>query len=148
MIYALGGVLIFLVVWIIGLERKVKKFTYGKNGKSLEDSIMTIKGDLNDLEKFRKDMEEYLTQVEKRLRRSTQGIETIRFNPFKGAGQGGNQSFATAFLDENGDGLVISSLYARERVSIFSKPIKKYVSEFELSEEEKKAIDSAKKKLK
>ena len=54
MIYALGGVLIFLVVWIIGLERKVKKFTYGKNGKSLEDSIMTIKGDLNDLEKFRK----------------------------------------------------------------------------------------------
>ena len=148
MIYALGGVLIFLVVWIIGLERKVKKFTYGKNGKSLEDSIMTIKGDLNDLEKFRKDMEEYLTQVEKRLRRSTQGIETIRFNPFKGAGQGGNQSFATAFLDENGDGLVISSLYARERVSIFSKPIKKYVSEFELSEEEKKAINSAKKKLK
>ena len=119
-----------------------------KPGKSLEDSIMTIKGDLNDLEKFRKDMEEYLTQVEKRLRRSTQGIETIRFNPFKGAGQGGNQSFATAFLDENGDGLVISSLYARERVSIFSKPIKKYVSEFELSEEEKKAIDSAKKKLK
>lgn len=147
LIYALGAVLIFLVVWIIGLERKIKKFTQGKNGKSLEDSIVTIKGSLDDLEKFRKDMEEYLRDVEKRLRRSTQGIETIRFNPFKGDGSGGNQSFATAFLDENGDGLVLSSLYARERISIFSKPIKKYVSEFELSDEEKKAVNSAKKKL-
>lgn len=147
MIYALDGVLIFLVIWIMQLERKIRKFTKGKNGKSLEDSIITIKGDLDNLEKFRVDMEEYLTEVEKRLRRSTQGIETIRFNPFKGDGLGGNQSFATAFLDENGDGLVISSLYARERVSIFSKPIKKYVSEFELSEEEKKAIEITREKV-
>ncbi len=147
LIYTLGGVLIFLIVWIIGLEKKIRKFTYGKNGKSLEDSMLTIKANLNDLEKFRKDMEDYLIQVEKRLRRSTQGIETVRFNPFKGEGLGGNQSFATAFLDENGDGLVMSSLYARDRVSIFSKPIKKYASEFELTDEERKAIDNVKKKL-
>ena len=147
MIYALGGVLVFLVVWIMQLERKIKRFTRGKNGNSLEDSIVTIKGNLDDLEKFRSDMKEYLTDVEKRLRRSTQGIETIRFNPFKGDGSGGNQSFATAFLDENGDGLVMSSLYARDRVSVFSKPIKKYTSEFELSNEEREAVDNAKKKL-
>lgn len=147
MTYALAGILVFLVVWIMQLERKIKKFTRGKNGKCLEDSIMVIKGDLDDLEKFKRDMEEYLTDVEKRLRRSTQSIETIRFNPFKGDGSGGNQSFATAFLDENGDGLVMSSLYARDRVSVFSKPIKKYTSEFELSDEEKKAVEGAKKKL-
>ena len=41
----------------------------------------------------------------------------------------------------------MSSLYARDRVSIFSKQIKKFKSEVELSEEEKKAVDDAKKKL-
>ena len=68
------------------LERKIKNFTRGKDGKSLEDSMVMIKKGQDDLIKFRKDMEQYLTKVEKRLRRSTQSIETIRFNPFKGSG--------------------------------------------------------------
>jgi hypothetical protein len=148
LIYALGAVLIFLAIWIMQLERKIKNFTKGKDGKCLEDSMITIKENLYNLEKFRKDMQEYLLKIEKRLRRSTQSVETIRFNPFKGDGQGGNQSFATVFLDENGDGLVMSSLYARDRVSIFSKPIKKFESEFELSNEEKKVIENAKRKTK
>ncbi len=148
LIYALGAVLIFLVVWIMQLEKKLKNFTRGKNGKSLEESMVMLKSGQDDLIDFRKDMEQYLTEVEKRLRRSTQSIETIRFNPFKGSGAGGNQSFATAFLDENGDGLILSSLYARDRVSIFSKQIKNFKSEIELSEEEKKVIENAKGKHK
>lgn len=146
-IYALSAVLIFLVVWIMRLERKIKKFTKGKDGKSLEGSMVSLKAEQDNLMNFRKDTENYLKDAEKRLRRSAQSIETIRFNPFKGDGSGGNQSFATAFLNENGDGLVMSSLYARDRVSIFSKPIKKFSSEFELSGEEKKVVDNAKKKL-
>lgn len=147
LISALSAVLIFLVIWIMQLERKIKNFTRGKDGKSLEESMVMMKKGQDDLIEFRKDMEQYLTEVEKRLKRSTQSIETIRFNPFKGDGSGGNQSFATAFLDENGDGLVMSSIYARDRVSIFSKSIKKFASEFELSDEEKTAITNAKKKL-
>ena len=146
LILAISAILIFLVIWIMQLEKKIKNFTRGKNGKSLEDSMIMLKSGQDDLISFRKDMEQYLTEVERRLRRSTQSIETIRFNPFKGTGSGGNQSFATAFLDENGDGLVMSSLYARDRVSVFSKPIKKFTSEFELSEEEKKVIENAKRK--
>ncbi|MBL7045194.1 MAG: DUF4446 family protein [Parcubacteria group bacterium] len=147
LIYALGAILIFLVIWIMQLEKKIKNFTKGKDGKSLEGSMIILKKDQDNLLNFRKDMEQYLTEVEKRLRRSTQSIETIKFNPFKGSGAGGNQSFASVFLDENGDGLVLSSLYARDRISIFSKQIKKFKSEVELSDEEKKAVDDAKKKL-
>ena len=47
-------------------------------------------------------------------------------------------------LDEEGDGLVISSLYSRERMSIFAKPIKNNKSEYELSMEEKEALSKAK----
>lgn len=146
-IYAFSAVLVFLCLWIMRLERKIKKFTKGKDGKSLEGSMVSLKAEQDNLMNFRKDTENYLRDAEKRLRRSAQSIETIRFNPFKGDGSGGNQSFATAFLNENGDGLVMSSLYARDRVSIFSKPIKKFSSEFELSGEEKKVVDNAKKKL-
>src|SRR3989344_6036819 len=46
-------------------------------------------------------------------------------------------------LDEEGDGLVISSLYSRERMSIFAKPVKNGKSEYELSTEEKEALTRA-----
>ena len=86
--------------------------------------------------------------MENRLQRSIQAVETIRFNPFKGTGEGGNQSFATSFLSENGDGVVISSMYSRDRVSVFSKPLAKFVSSFELMEEEKEVIANSKNQLK
>lgn len=93
-------------------------------------------------------MEKYLETVERRLRKSVQSVHTVRFNPFKGTGAGGNQSFATAFLNEHGDGVVISSLYSRDHVSVFSKPVKKHASEYEFSNEEKEALGGAKDGLK
>jgi len=83
--------------------------------------------------------------IEKRLRKSVQSVHTVRFNPFKGTGGGGNQSFATSFLNEEGDGVVLSSIYSRDRVSIFAKPVKKHSSEYELSEEEKEAVSHSQK---
>ncbi len=68
-------------------------------------------------------------------------METIRFNPFPD--QGSNQSFAVGMLDEDGDGVVFSSLYSRERMSIFAKPIKNGKSEYELTAEEKNVLDKA-----
>ncbi|NIT70429.1 DUF4446 family protein, partial [candidate division KSB1 bacterium] len=59
------------------------------------------------------------------------GVGTVRFNPFKGTG--GGQSFAAAFLSEHGNGVVISTLYSRERVSVFAKPIQSFASEYELT---------------
>jgi hypothetical protein len=93
-------------------------------------------------------MEKYLTHVEKRLRKSIQSVHTVRFNPFKGTGGGSNQSFATTLLNEDGDGVIISSLYARDHVSIFGKPVSKHESTYELSEEEHQSLDQAKKGLK
>jgi hypothetical protein len=42
---------------------------------------------------------------------------------------------------------VISSLYSRDRVSVFSKPLKKFESNFELTEEEKEVIGTSKTNL-
>ena len=138
-------ILLIIVVW---MYIKMRRFLIGLGSKNVEDSLMFVGRGLEDLKRFQLEMESYLTSVEKRLKKSVQSVHTVRFNPFHGTGAGGNQSFATAFLNESGEGVVISSLYARDHVSVFSKQIKHYSSEHELSNEEKEAIDKAKEKLK
>lgn len=128
------------------LERRIKKLLAGKNAQGLEEVIGALGEDIRALETFRDATSARLKSSEERLRRSIQGIETIRFNAFKGNGEGGNQSFAVALLSENGEGTIVSSIYARDRVSVFAKPIKNFSSEFELTEEEKDAVNRAKTK--
>jgi hypothetical protein len=145
------GVLALLVLVLAvdtgTLRWKIRKMLRTEKNTNLGESILSVDRDVKDLQTFRKEMESYLTNIEKRVRRSAQAAETVRFNAFQNAGVGGNQSFATAILNENGDGVVFSSLYSRERVSVFSKPLSKFTSDIELSEEERKAVGGAKTKL-
>jgi hypothetical protein len=134
--------------FVIHMYMRLKKFLIGINSDHVGDSLTHISKSLDDLHKFRADLDIYLDTVENRLKRSLRSVHTVRFNPFKGDGSGGNQSFSTAFLNEEGDGVIISSLYSREHVSVFSKPVKKHASEFELSDEENESLDAAKKGLK
>lgn len=145
--YGLFALVVILIGWVIRLEVKIKKLLIGKDAKSLEDSIINANANLEKMENFQKEASLYFKNIEKRLKRSLQTVETLRFNPFKGTGDGGNQSFSTAFLSENGDGVVISSLYSRDRVSVFSKPLNKFESNFELTEEEKEVIGNSKNQL-
>ena len=135
-----GIIIILLIIWIIRLEVKFRRLTAGKSG-NLEESITLIKDNQKEAEKFMKEMEKYLTDVEKRLQKSVQAVETVRFNAFDGVGA--NQSFATALVNQHGDGVVISSLYGRERTSVFSKPLKDHTSDHGLSDEEKQAVKKA-----
>jgi hypothetical protein len=136
-----------LVADVFFLRRKIRTMLRGEKNCNVCESIDSVSQEIKALEKFKSEMEKYLVSVESRLRRSNQAVETIRFNAFRDSGVGGNQSFATAMINENGDGVVISSLYSRERVSVFSKQVSSFNSEIELSEEERKAISGAKTKL-
>lgn len=146
LIYALLTLLILAVGWLIRFEIKFRRLLGGKN-QSLDSAISEIRKDLSAIMKYRDASDRYLESVERRIRKSVTGVETIRFNPFKGDGSGGNQSFSTAFVNEEGDGVVISSLYSRERVSVFAKPIKKSVSEYEMTAEEKESLRKAKESI-
>lgn len=138
-------ILLGLVIW---MYVKMRRFLIPVDAHNIGESMTRISDNLNDLQSFRAEMETYLTNVERRLRKSIQSVHTVRFNPFKGTGGGGNQSFATTLLNEEGDGVIISSIYSRDHVSVFSKPVKKHVSEHELSDEEAGSLENAKKGLK
>lgn len=143
-----GVLILALISWLAVLQSKVKKLLIGSGAKNLDDSLNNINSELKEFGLFRTELENYLQTVEKRLRKSVQGVHTLRYNPFEGSGEGGNQSFVTAFVNEEGSGVVLSSLYSRDRVSIFSKSVKGFKSEFELTKEEEDAIEKAKNDLK
>lgn len=135
--------LLFLALWNIAIERRLYRLTMRGKAENLDEALERLLAHADSIDEFRHELETYLASVEGRLRQSIQGTSVVRFNPFRGTGSGGNQSFATAFLNEHGNGIVISTLYAHEHISIFAKPVKKFKSEFELTEEEKRAVGEA-----
>lgn len=144
---ALALISAFLAYRIFQLERRLQTLLKAGDGSNLESSLRAISEEHERFKSFQDEARQYFSSIEKRIRRSVQSIETIRFNPFKGAGGGGNQSFATAFLNEHGDGVIVSSLYARDRMSIFTKPVNRFSPQHELSSEEQEVLNLAKQSL-
>ena len=141
--FILAGIFILLgAIWAFLTEKRLRKFFLGKKAQNLEDTIFTLENDIAKLKKAKENIEKDIGVINAKLKKSIRGLETIRFNPFPD--QGSNQSFAIGMLNEEDDGLVISSLYSRERMSIFVKPIKAGKSEYELTNEEKEALQKAK----
>ncbi|MCE9517459.1 DUF4446 family protein [Candidatus Nomurabacteria bacterium] len=136
--YILAGIIVILAIWILLLERRLKSFFAGTKSKNLEGVLTDISKQITEVKKTQVQINEHLYTVDTRLNKSIRSIQTKRFNPFEDAGS--NQSFALSFLNDDGDGVIISSLYARDRMSIFAKPITKGQSEFELSIEEKEVL--------
>src|SRR3989344_2243252 len=140
--FVLAGIAILLgIFWIISTEKRLKRFFLGKKAKDLEDTLILLEEEIAKLKKFKENTERELVTINTKLKKAIRGVETVRFNPFPD--QGSNQSFAIGMLSEEGNGVVMSSLYSRERMSIFAKPIKGGRSEYDLTAEEKEALNKA-----
>lgn len=73
--------------------------------------------------------------------RTIQKVGVIRYNPFPDTG--GDQSFAIALLDSQGNGVILSSLHSRTDTRVFAKPVQRGRSRYQLSDEEQDAIKKA-----
>lgn len=143
--FILGG------AWLLGLSlgfywlfRLFKRLTKGtKEGnlvKVLEGILAEEKGNKDRLEELTKQ----LRQLEDLSEYHIQRVGMVRFNPFKDLG--GDHSFSIALLDAKDTGLVITGLHTRERTRVYVKAVKKGKAEHEFSEEEKRALNKAKKR--
>ena len=141
LLYILAGAIIILLIWIGLLEHRLKKFFSGTKAKNLEEVMTTLGSQVSELRDLQSKINTHLITIDSRLDTSIRKIETIRFNPFLDAG--GNQSFAIALLNDKGNGVILSSLYARDRMSIFSKPILNGKCEFELPIEENEVLKNS-----
>jgi len=115
-------------------------FKKKKEPENLKEILAQFKELKENFEKISKE----LGNLKKENKFNIQKLGIVRFNPFKEIG--GNQSFSIALLDGRDDGIVITSLYTKEGNRVYGKPIKNGKSEYLLSEDEKEAIEYAKRK--
>jgi hypothetical protein len=132
---------ILLLVGVFQLKKKVKIFLKGKKVKDLEEVLSEHLKKIENNEKEIKDISKWNEKLQGICDISINKVGIVRFNPFKDTG--GDQSFAIALLDSHNDGLVLSSLFGREGTRIYSKPIEKGLSSYNLSKEEGEAIKKA-----
>jgi len=132
---------ILLLIGILQLKKKVKIFLSGKKANDLEEVISEQLRRIEKSEDDIKDIRKWNEKLQGICDISITKVGIVRFNPFKDTG--GDQSFVIALLDSYNDGLVLSSLYTREGTRIYSKPIKKGGSSYNLSKEEEEAIKKA-----
>lgn len=123
------------------LSNRIKRLTTGTNGKNLEDAVYQLMDDHLIFQNRIERSEEATGRIDREMKSSLRGIATIRFNAFSDVG--GKQSFATALVGEDGTGVVISSIYTRDRMNVYAKPIVDFSSEYELSNEESRALKEA-----
>lgn len=83
-----------------------------------------------------------INEVRSTAETSVRKVGLVRYNPF--SGMGGDQSFSIALLDSKDNGFIITSLFSREGTRVYAKPVKNGQSEYQLSDEEKEAIEKAK----
>lgn len=68
-------------------------------------------------------------------------IGLVRFDAFEDTG--GAQSFALALVDDDGDGIVLTSLHSRPTTRVYLKAIRRGVADAPLSAEETRALQDA-----
>ena len=140
---AIFVLLAICLFFIIKVSIRLRKLFKGSKTETLEDLMNEIVSSVAYLKEKGDLHENSLQTLSGRISKHGHGVKIMRYNPFKDVG--GNQSFAVAIINEDGDGVVLSSLYSRERMSVFAKPIMKGESDIELTTEEKAVVDEARK---
>jgi hypothetical protein len=139
--YASIAIAILSLLWVIFLEYRLRKLFRGHAVSSLEDILRGLAAEVEAVQDQNVAHGEALSTLDARLKKAVKTVTTVRFNPFREMGS--NQSFAAAFLNDDGDGVVISTLMSRDRTHVFAKPVKQFVSEHDITPEERQALEEA-----
>lgn len=138
---ALCGLLGWAILLQIRLRRLSRQYTRlmtGATGASLEELLNQHVDNVRQALETVSFLESRTRTIERTLQHTLQWMGMLRFSPFRNTG--GAQSFALAIVDGNGDGVVISSLHARENTRVYAKPLHQWTSEHTLTDEEQQAI--------
>lgn len=126
------------------LKNKYYRFMNGLSDGNIETVLEDCLDKVNGVAEKNKEIEYQINVIERNMYYCVQKVGVVRYNAFDNVGS--DLSFSIALLDNNDDGLVLSSLYSRDSSSTYAKPVSGSKSKYALSAEEIKAIDLAKKK--
>ncbi|MCA1569623.1 MAG: DUF4446 family protein [Chloroflexi bacterium] len=145
---AFGALAVVVLLLIVGFlvqnvrirraVRTYRELVRDQDGGTLHDRLVGSAEQAVRAGERMKEMEAMHSIIDRRTRRSLQHIGLVRFNPFDDTGS--DQSFTIALLDDQHDGIVLSSLHGRANTRIFAKPVSGGGSQHTLSDEESQAI--------
>lgn len=98
------------------------------------EEVRALRGEIRHLS-------EQLATLGEALLGAVQRFSVYRYDAFED--MGGKMSFSAAFLNDRGDGIVISCINGRQEARTYAKPIQAARSEYNLSPEEQEAIRQA-----
>jgi hypothetical protein len=137
----LAAVLVVVARRARRLEEQLAALTRGDDGANLADVLEAHLDKVYAVARRQDELDGRAAALEARSQHTLQGISLVRFNNFDDTG--GNQSFALALADPEANGVVLSSLHARNQTRLYGKAVARGVAEGALSAEETAALRAA-----
>lgn len=123
------------------LKVSYTSFMRGKDGKTMEESILDMMDEFDDLSAIVKKNCQSIQNIHTDMLDSYQKVGILKYDAFHE--MGGKLSFAITILDGNNNGFILNSVHSREGCYNYVKEIVKGESYIELSEEETESLERA-----
>ena len=124
-----------------GLRRRFRKWKSIHSTADLDDVYTKT---LDEVTKVRAELllaQQEMESLRLQLRSKVSSARLIRFNAFQDLGS--DLSFSLALIDDEKNGVVLSSIYGREESRTYAKPVQAGSSRYSLTEEEMQVISQA-----
>ena len=146
---AAGAVLALIVCAMLAMRlrrlRADQRVVLGERREDLVENAAELNRHVAELHRFVEHetlrMDERLVQAEHRLDGAVSHTGVVRFDAFNETS--GRQSSSVAWLDDRGDGVILTAILQREQARVYAKPVVGGRSSLELSPEEREAMSRA-----
>ena len=139
---ALALALILVIVALVKvskLKKRYEKFLSGKDGKSLEESIIKKFEKINEIIVEQDFLEGEIQRIDEEHKSSFSKMEVYKYNAF--SDMGGETSFVIALLDHNNNGTLLNGMSSQNATYVYAKEIKNGAAKVALSNEEKTTLE-------
>lgn len=150
-IYISGGLLLLIIILFIiiiaskgsikRIDNRLKKLTRGIDNTNIEELVKSYMGKVEESVRETDEVKKMYLDIQGKVNQCIQNVSIIRYKAFDDVGS--DLSFSIAMLDNNKDGVVLTSIYGRSESTTYAKPIDKGISRYDLSSEEETVLKNS-----
>ena len=129
---------IIAIVKMVRMEKRLNAFLCGKDGMSLEESILSVHEENKYLKSCTDRNKKDIRILYKKAERTISKVGLVKYDAFQQ--MGGQLSFSLALLDEHNDGFIINSVHGTDGCYSYTKEIQAGCCKLALGKEEEKAL--------
>lgn len=135
-------VVVYLAVSVSALKSRYRAMMRGEeSGASIEKMLLDHIEETRRVAEENERLREENRRIDALLQTAVTRVGLVRFSAFENVG--GDLSYAVALLDAHNNGVVFSSIFARDNSRSYVKPIEDGRSSYTLTREEEQAVRDA-----